>query len=146
MAQPLDVKKWITAAIAVFVILSVLEYLANLWILMPAYPHMFPTEGVPEDPMVQRLWIYLGRAIFSVMFVFIYIKGHEGKAAVGEGLRYGLWIILFVPLPRFFGSLVTMAAGAGVPGTGLLVSAVEILICGVTVALIYAPRPQKAAA
>ena len=66
MAQPLDVKKWITAAIAVFVILSILEYLANLWILMPAFPQMFPTEGVSENPMVQRLWIYLGRAIFSV--------------------------------------------------------------------------------
>ena len=146
MAQPLDVKKWITAAIAVFVILSILEYLANLWVLMPAFPQMFPSEGVSENPMVQRLWIYLGRAIFSVMFVFIYIKGHEGKSAMAEGLRYGLWIILFIPLPRFFGSLVTMAAGAGVPGTGLLVSVVEILICAVTVAYIYASKPQKVAA
>jgi len=146
MAQPLDVKKWITATIAMFVILSVLEYLANLWILMPAYPQMFPSEGVSDNPMLQRLWIYLGRAIFSIMFVYIYIKGHEGKGPVGEGLRYGLWIVLFIPLPRFFGSLVTMTAGAGVPATGFFVSLVELLICGVVVALIYAPRPQKAAA
>jgi len=146
MAQPLDVKKWITAAIAMFVILSVLEYLANLWILMPSYPQMFPSEGVSDNPMLQRLWIYLGRAIFSIMFVYIYIKGHEGKGAVGEGLRYGFWIVLFIPLPRFFGSLVTMTAGAGVPATGFFVSLVELLICGVVVALIYAPRPQKAAA
>lgn len=144
MRARLDVKKWIYASIATFVIYSILEYVANQLIFMPSYPEMFP--GTPEDQslMLSRIWMYLGRAIFSVMFAFVYTRGYEGKPGFGEGLRYGLWIALLVPVPVFFRNLVISSAPGGVTVNGMLTSVLELIILGIVVGLIYkVPAPAS---
>ena len=137
MSARLDVKKWIYASIAVFVVYSILEYIANQLIFMPSYPEMFPGTPAEESLMLHRVWMYLGRAIFSVMFAFIYTKGFEGKAGFGEGLRYGLWIALLVPVPVFFRNLVISSAPGGLTVNGMLTSVLELIILGIIVGLTY---------
>ena len=144
MRARLDVKRWIYASIAVFVVYSILEYISNQIVFMPAYPSMFPGTPADQSEMMQRLWMYLGRAIFSVMFAFIYTKGYEGKTGMAEGLRYGIWIAILVPVPVFFRNLVVASATGGLPVTGMLVSVLEIIIIGVLVGMIYQIPGQQA--
>ena len=104
---------------------------------MPSYPEMFPGTPAEQSLMMSRLWMYLGRAIFALMFVFIYTKGYEGKTGWSEGLRYGLWIALLVPVPVFFRNLVISGAPLGVTVNGMFTSFFELLLLGIVVGLIY---------
>jgi|WetSurSiteA1Bulk_404760.scaffolds.fasta_scaffold92745_1 hypothetical protein len=146
MGARLDVKKWIYASIAVFVVYVIIEYLSNQFVFMPSYPNMYPSAPDGGSVWIPRIWMYLGRAIFSFMFVFVYTRGYEGKAGIGEGLRYGLWIALLVPVPLFFRSLVASGLAPALLVTGMAMSVVEILILGVLTGMIYKLPAQKPAA
>ena len=137
MNSKLNVKQWLIASIAVFVVLSILEFLVGRFLLGPWVAQLMPAAPQPENMMMARLWIYLGRLISSVMFAFVFTQGYEGKPGIGEGLRYGLWIALMVQLPVFFTSLVTTSFGVDFLITRLVASVVQMLVCGVVVGLIY---------
>lgn len=144
MNSKLNVKQWLIASIAVFVVLSILEFLVGRFLLGPWVAQLMPAAPQPENMMMARLWIYLGRLISSAMFAFVFTRGYEGKPGIGEGLRYGLWIALMVQLPVFFTSLVTTSFGVDFLITRLVASVVQMLVCGVVVGLIY--KGQKPAA
>jgi hypothetical protein len=101
MSSKLNVKQWFIASIVVFVFVSIWGFLVNRLIM----PGLFPPASTPMsttelgDPIFQRFWLYCGRAIFALLFVYIFTRGYEGKPGLGEGLRYGVWIGLFLNLP-----------------------------------------------
>jgi hypothetical protein len=144
MNSKLNVTQWAIASIAVFVVLSVLEFLVGQLVLRPWAPQLYPAGPQPEDIMMMRVWTYLGRAIFSVIFVFVFTRGYEGKPGVGEGLRYGMWIGLLIYVPQFFMNIVMTHRPADFLAARGLASIVEVIISGVIVAMIY-KGPQKAA-
>ncbi len=143
MGSKLNVKRWLIASLTVFIALSILEFIMGRLILGPWVAQLFPAVPRAED-MMMRLWMYLGRAIFSVMFVFVFTRGYEGKPGMGEGLRYGLWIGFLIYLPQFFTSLVTTTRPADFLAIRALGSLVEAVLCGVLIAMIY--KGQKPAA
>jgi hypothetical protein len=144
MHSKLNVTQWVVASVAVFVVLSILEFLVGRFMLGPWAVRLFPTEPQPEDMMTMRVWVYLGRAIFSLIFVFVFTRGYEGKPGVGEGLRYGLWIGLLIYLPQFFMNIVLTHRPADFLAVRGLASLVEAVVSGLIVGMIY-KGPQKAA-
>lgn len=145
MNSKLNVTQWVIASVAVFVVLSILEFFVGWLVIGPWAAQLFPLEPQPENMMTMRVWVYLSRAIFSLMFVFVFTRGYEGKPGVGEGLRYGLWIGLLIYLPQFFMNMVVTHRPADFLAVRGLASLVEAVLSGVIVAMIYR-RPQKAAA
>jgi hypothetical protein len=123
--------------------MSILEFLLRGVIFAPWNPELYPPVR-PEDLMVSRIWNYLGRAVFSALFVFMFTRGYEGRPGIGEGLRYGLLIGLLVFVPGLFGSMITTTVSAGMLVVRCAASILEMLVCGVLVAMIY--RGQKKAA
>jgi hypothetical protein len=101
MSSKLNVRQWIIASIVVFVVVSIWGVLVNRLIM----PGLFPPDSVSTSmvesgsPVLQRFWIYCGRAVFALLFVYIFTRGYEGKPGLGEGLRYGVLIGLFLNLP-----------------------------------------------
>jgi hypothetical protein len=145
MNSKLNVTQWAIASIAVFVVLSVLEFLVGQLVLRPWAPQLYPAGPQPEDIVMMRVWTYLGRAIFSVIFVFVFTRGYEGKPGVGEGLRYGLWIGLLIYVQQFFVNIVTTHRPADFLAARGLASIVEAVISGMIVAMIY-KGPRKVTA
>jgi len=144
MHSKLNLNRWLIASVVVFVVLSILEFIMGRVVLGPWVAQLFPTVPQAEDMMMMRLWMYLGRAIFSVMFVFVFTRGYEGKPGMGEGLRYGLWIGLLIYIPQFFTNLVTTTRPADFLAIRALGSLVEVVLCGVLIAMIY--KGEKPAA
>jgi len=145
MNSKLNVKQWLVASVAVFVVLSILEFLVGRLVIGPWAAQLFPSDLQTEDAVMMRVWAYLGRAVFSLMFVFVFTRGYEGKPGVGEGLRYGLWIGLLIYLPQFFMNMVIMHRPADFLAVRGLASLVEVVVSGVIVAMIYKGQ-QKATA
>jgi hypothetical protein len=89
--------------------------------------------------MKSMMWImWLGYLIMAPLFTYLFSKGvEEGKGMAGQGLRFGLWIGIFIGAPMSLGWYVVL------PIPGILVfywfaaGLVESLAAGLTVGLIY---------
>lgn len=145
MHSRLDPKLWLYASAGVFVVLSILIFLGGRLVIDPLYPELASPGAPPSDAMLLRLWNYLGRAIFSLMFVYIYTRGYEGKPALGEGLRYGLWIGILIMVPGIFTGLVSTTFSLGFLFMRCLVGLVQMMLCGILVAYIYRPIGKQSA-
>ena len=144
MRPRLDLKLWLYASVATFVLLSLASYVARM--IIPAPPSSVTPMSAGETTMMSRILIYMGRLVFSLVFAYMYVKGREGKPWLGEGFRYGLWITLLVAVPNLVYALSAPAAPAAETIGPLVKNVVQLLVAGPLVALIYRPRSTQAAA
>ncbi len=137
MGSKLDMRKWLYASVAVFVLYSILQYLVQRIFLMPTFPELYPSSPATQEINTLRLYTYLGRAVFSIMFVYIYSRGMEGKAGIGEGIRFGFWIALLIQVPALFGGLVVLNQPAGAIVGSAVAGIVQYILCGIVANMIY---------
>jgi hypothetical protein len=140
MGSKVDVKKWVYASIVVFVLLCILEAILTRLVLAPGYPELYPATSDVQDATILRLYTYLGRAIFSVLFVYIFIRGYEGKSGIGEGVRFGLWIGVLIYIPTIFYNLVVTNLSVGLHLTRAAGSLIETVLFGIAANMIYAKK------
>ena len=145
MSSKLNVKQWVIASIAVFVGMSILEFILHGVILSSWYAET-PQYWRPQEEMMGMMgWMYLGYAFYALLFTMIYSKGYEGKPGLGEGIRYGFWVGLLVHLPKMF----VLHAVYPYPGkilvTWMVGGLVESLILGAIVAMLYKSSQSSAA-
>jgi hypothetical protein len=93
-------KKTIGAIVASFILLSVGGYLIHsVWLAQDYVQHsdLWRTQ----DAMMHRLWsIYIANLIFSIGAVLIYVRGVEAKPWAGQGIRFGILLVLVTVIPQ----------------------------------------------
>jgi hypothetical protein len=137
MGSKLDVRKWLIASLAVFVLYSILQYFVQALLLIPTFPELFPAAPASQEITLLRLYTYVGRAVFSLMFVYIYTRGLEGKTGITEGIRYGFWIGLLIQVPGFFGGMVVLNQPIGLLLGGAIGGIIQYILCGIVANLLY---------
>jgi hypothetical protein len=143
MGAKLDVGKWLLASVAVFVVFSIMQYLVQQIFLIPTFPEIFPATPSTRDPGVVTLYTYLGRAVFALVFVYVFTLGFEGKSGITEGIRYGFWIGLLIQVPALFGMLIVLNQPAGGLVGSVVTGIVQYILCGILANLLY-KKPAKA--
>lgn len=137
----MNIKKFWISVIVTFFVYGILQFVIHGWLLQKLYmdtAHLWKSEAMMQSRFYGHL---LADFFFALLFCFIYVKGYEPhKAGAAQGIRYGLYMGLFVQLPMVFTYFVVFNA----PGTllvwwliyGLLVS----IICGGVLGAIYKPQ------
>ncbi len=137
MGSKIDLRKWLLASAAVFIVFSIFQWLVQRAFLMPTFPELFPAAPAVQDLSLVQLYTYLGRAIFALMFVYIFARGFEGKPGVGEGTRFGFWVALLIQAPAVLAGLVVLNQPAGgLVGSGVS-GMVQYILCGILANLMY---------
>lgn len=136
MNTKLNVKQWAIASFAVFIVLSILAFLLGKIETSMFQDLTLKVEPEQEIAML-RIWNYIARAVFSMLFVFVYTKGLGGKSAITEGMRYGLWIGLLMNLSGFFTSLVITDWPVGFLVFEKSLGVVTSIIAGITAGVLY---------
>jgi len=133
----MNIRKFLLASLAVFVTLQVLDFVIHNFILGSVYQSI---ENVWRPEMADKMWVMtLMGAVFSLLFVFIYSKGYEGKGVV-EGIKYGLIIGLVVHFVGSFNQYVVYPIPYGLTWQWIIYGLVELMIAGAVTALIYRPK------
>jgi hypothetical protein len=93
------IKKTIGAIVASFILLSAGGYLIhNVWLMQDYRAHSDLWRS--QDAMQHRLlYIYIANLIFSIGAVLIYARGVEAKPWIGQGLRFGILLVLVTVIP-----------------------------------------------
>jgi len=137
----MNVKRFILASLAVFVVSQIVGFIIHGLILDSAY-QATASLWRPEAEMNSMMWImWVGGLIYSLFFTCIFTKGYEGKG-IGEGLRYGFLMGCLISVPMSFSMYVTQPFPFGLAVSWLVCGIISMMIQGIVVAAVYKPNGQ----
>jgi hypothetical protein len=137
----MNARRYLFASLGVFVVYEILSIIIYWVLLKGAF------KGVWRDQAEMNAYMPILWAvglILSFLFVFIYIKGYEGKGLM-EGVRYGFWIGLLMSIPMAFSSYATLPIPLSLAIKWFAYGLIQFIIIGIVAAAIYKPQAQSAA-
>ena len=133
----MNTKKFLLASLAVFITLLILEFVIHKFLLVTVYESV---QEVLRPDMKDKMWImYLTGIIFSLLFVYIFSKGYEGKGIM-EGAKYGLIIGLVVFLVGSYNQYVVYPLPYGLVLKWFIYGTIEMIVAGIVLAFVYKPK------
>ncbi|MFC1558703.1 hypothetical protein ACFL40_05045 [candidate division KSB1 bacterium] len=137
----MNVKRWLLASLGVYVAHQVLNAIIHGVILMGKYE---ATASVWRHDTDDKMYImHVTGAILSLLFVYIFTKGYEGRGIL-EGARYGLWMGLLITIPGAYGSYAVLDIPYCLAFSWWTLGTVQLIICGIVAALLYKPAAAAA--
>jgi hypothetical protein len=144
MNSNLNLKQWIMATVASFVVMAVLNYIVHA-VLLTGWYQEYPNYWRTQADMMSRMhWMYVGYLLFSALFSYIYTKGYEGKQGLGEGMRYGALIGAIVGFPKMFADHVMFPYQGKVILAWGIATFVICVVMGIVTGMIYKGQPKAA--
>lgn len=130
----MNIKRFVVASIAVFIVIEAVDWLVHGVLLSGWYAEI---KGLWRPDMMDLMWIQvLGSLFFSFMFVLIFTKGYEGKGIL-EGVRYGLLIGLLMYVSGMLGQYFMYPIPLGMALLWVAYGIVEMVLAGAATAAIY---------
>ena len=94
-------------------------------------------QGLFRTDMADKMWVmYVTGIVFSLLFVYIFTKGYEGKGIL-EGVKYGLLIGLVVHFVGSFNQFVVYPVPYVLMWKWVIYGTIEVMAAGAVTALIY---------
>jgi hypothetical protein len=134
-------KRFFLSFIVIFVLLEIFSYLIHSVILSSTYM----SEGSkqlfrPEEQMNSYMWvIWVTDLIWSLLFVFFFVKGYENKGIM-EGLRYGFYMGVFYSFVQAYQQFAVYPIPYSLALQWFIYGLIEMLILGFAAALLYKPK------
>jgi hypothetical protein len=133
-----DWTKLLIAAVAVFVVGQVCNFLIHAQWLAPTYQAL-ASVWRPQADMESRMWImFVTGAVFAFFFSYVFARGYEGKG-LAEGARYGAIIGLFFSLPQAYNSYVIYPIPYSLALKWFLSGVAVCTLMGIAAAAVYKP-------
>ncbi len=133
----MNVKRYLITVAAVYAAFLAMDFVIHSVILMPAYAAL---SALWRPDMMAYMWLmYLTGCIMTFLFVYIFIKGYEGKGIL-EGLRFGLIIGLFMQVPGVWGQFMVYPIPFSLAIQWFIFGFIEFVVAGVIAAAIYRPK------
>ncbi len=136
-------KVWL-GFVVVFIVLEILMFLIDGVFLAGAYSSI---QNVWRSDMNSKMWIFHVVNIFiAFFFSFIFSKGYQ-KKGIWEGVRYGLYIGLWMSIPAAYATYAMIAIPHSLALQWLIYGVIEYIIAGIALALVYKEgKPKQAVA
>lgn len=129
--------------IVVFVVLEILMFIVDGWILAGVYMSV----KVWRPDMMSLMWVYhVLSLITAFFFTLVFSKGYENKGLI-EGVRYGFYIGVWLSSGMAYGTYAMIEIPYSLALQWFIYGIIEYIIAGVALAAVYkAVKPKEAAA
>lgn len=134
----MNTKRFWLAFVAVYVVYHFFGWVVHGVWLAPAYDQV---EGVfrSEEEMNALTWVFFVTSLVMVWaFCFIFTRGYENRG-IGEGVRYGLYMGLFMMILQAFDSYAIYPLPYGLVLNWFLSGIVMFIVMGIVLAAVYRP-------
>jgi hypothetical protein len=143
MEALMDMKKFLLAVGVAYVLLIATTYLIHGVWLIPLYRNYLESWR-PVEQQVAKGWILLvGRLLYTVMFAWVYVRGAEQKSWIGQGIRYGGVVWLFVGVPSILSTYVLFRVPYQLALMWISVALLQAVLMGLVVAYFLRPGVSK---
>jgi hypothetical protein len=131
-----NIKRFVAASLAVFVVAMAVEFLVHGVILMATYESLSHLWR----PGAKSMWwmIVPVLLVVSPLFTYIFVKGYENKGIL-EGVRFGVIIGLFTCFPTACGMYMAIAIPYSLALQWFVYGMIQVIVLGIVAALIYRP-------
>jgi hypothetical protein len=137
-------KKTLGAIVASFILLSVGGYLIhNVWLMQDYLQHSDLWRS-PDAFVHRRPFLYIANLIFSIAAVLIYARGVEAKPWVGQGIRFGILLVLVTVIPNSLVQYVVYPLPHQLVLKWIIGGSLLTLIVALAIAAICQPKHQSA--
>ena len=129
-------KKFWISVVVMFVMSMALGFLVHGALLGSEYaklPNLFRQGADAESHFVVML---LAHVFMAVGFTWIYLRGHENKPFVAQGLRYGLAIAVLTTIPTYLIYLAVQPMPEALVVKQIIFDTIAMMAMGVVVAWI----------
>ena len=134
----MNVRRFVLASFIAFVVITLVEWIGHGYFMTTAYK---ATEALwrTQEAMTDLLWLgYLATIVTSLLMVFIYHKGYEGKGPGAlEGFRFGIIVGIFMATPMVLWTYVTMPVTVGLTVGWFFIALIKYALAGIGVGLVY---------
>jgi hypothetical protein len=138
----MNVKRFVAACFAVFLLGQVLSFLINGVILAPAY-HATQSVWRPEAELMSKMWIFhVTGLLSSVLFTYLFVKVYQRKG-IKEGLKLGALIGLLMAIPNSYDMYAVLPIPYHMALQWFLFGTIQWMLMGTLAAIVY--RPKSAA-
>jgi hypothetical protein len=135
-------KKVLLGCAAVFITVQILDFLFHGVLLASTYASL---TSLWRPDMESKMWImYVVSLVGSFFFSFIFSKGYESKG-IGEGLRYGFYIGVWMSMGFAYGTYAMIAIPYSLALQWFIFGVIEYMIAGVVIALVFGTKTKEAA-
>ncbi len=138
----MNAKKFIVATVVTFLILLVAGFLIHGVWLANTYRllHEQGTSFRTEEALKHKIWIvWISDLLYSMLFVWIYMRGAENKPWAGQGIRFGIVMGLFTIVCPVLNEYVAYNIPHMLVIRWMLSGIATIILMGVVVARICKP-------
>jgi hypothetical protein len=127
-------KKFWYGVIATFVILAIIEFVVNMYLMASTYQ---ATASLWRPMPDMKLWVFYICYLFGAVFLtLIYSKWHTGKGIM-EGIQYGVYTGLLISVPSALGMWGSMPISYRFAIMWIVCGFIKFLLCGIALSLIY---------
>jgi hypothetical protein len=131
-------KSFWTGFVVVWVLGQVISFLVHGMWLADTYLAMGDVFR-PEVELNSMMWMMMvGSILYMFLFCYIFTRGYEGKG-IGEGVRYGLLMGLFLSIPSAVDQFVVYPLTANLAVIWFVTGVIAFMILGAVFAAIYKP-------
>jgi hypothetical protein len=96
----MDRKFWISAVVA-FVLLTVLAFIVHSYLLAADYAKLSNIMRPEADINARLIYILLAHVSAALAMTWIYVEGREDKPWLGQGIRYGIAVVMLAVVPVY---------------------------------------------
>ena len=129
--------------IVVYIVWQVIAFVVHGVMLADTYANMWQVFR-PQSEIDSMVWVmFVSSALYLLLFCYIFTKGYEGKG-VGEGLRFGLLMGLFLAIPSAFDQYAIYPISLNIAVIWFVSGVISFMIAGAVFAAIYKPSEDTA--
>ena len=129
--------------IIVYIVWQVIGFVVHGIMLADTYANMWQVLR-PQAEIESLTWVmFVSSALYLLLFCYIFTKGYEGKG-VGEGLRFGLLLGLFMSIPMAMDQFAVYPISTNIAVIWFVSGVVSFMIAGAVFAAIYKPSAGTA--
>jgi len=130
-------KKFIIAWVVIFVVWMVGSFLIHALWLGATYEVMTSVYRPAAEQEQLFPFMLLAHALLAGGFVWIYRRGRENKPWLAQGLRFGVVIAMFAPIPRYLIYYSVQSMSSSLLVNQIIGETILLLILGPLVAFLY---------
>lgn len=132
----MNMKRYLLACLAVYIAYQIMSFLVHgLW-LMPMY-EANASAFRPQETIESMQWIFLvTSAVWTLIFVYIFVKGYEGRGIL-EGIRYGALMGVLTWILQAYDDYAVYPIPYQLALYWFIAGVVSVIIFGVVAALVY---------
>ena len=133
-------KQWLVTWLVVFVLWMLGGFVVHGLILQADYaslPMLFRSD---KDAQQYMPYMILAHVIMAGAFVWIYDRGHQPRAWLPQGLRYGLAVALLAVVPIYLMYYAVQPMPAATVAKQIVCDTIVVLVLGAAVAFMRRQR------